>query len=206
MKAERWKQVKGLLEEALEAKEEERASLLAERCADDPELRNEVEALLEADEKATELLEPETLARPGVLSRGEVIGPYKIVRLLGEGGMGEVYEAEQAKPIRRKVALKFIKLGMDTRQVVARFDTERQALALMSHPSIARVFDVGTTERGRPYFVMEYVAGVPVSQYCDANHPGPRSACVCSSRSARESTTLTRRGSSTGTSSLRTCW
>jgi non-specific serine/threonine protein kinase/serine/threonine-protein kinase len=95
------------------------------------------------------------------------IGPYRILDKLGEGGMGEVYRAEQEEPIRRKVALKLIKAGMDTKQVVARFESERQALALMSHPNIAKVFEAGATEQGRPYFVMEYVQGVPITEYCD---------------------------------------
>jgi len=99
----------------------------------------------------------------------EVIGNYQIIQKLGEGGMGEVYEAEQTEPIRRRVALKIIKAGMDTKQVVARFESERQALALMSHPSIAKVFDAGETERGRPYFVMECVKGVPITEYCDTH-------------------------------------
>jgi WD40 repeat protein len=99
----------------------------------------------------------------------DAIGPYRIVSLLGEGGMGVVYLAEQTEPIRRRVALKVIKLGMDTRQVVARFEAERHALALMDHPNIARVIDAGTTADGRPYFVMEYVAGVPITEYCDAH-------------------------------------
>jgi non-specific serine/threonine protein kinase/serine/threonine-protein kinase len=95
------------------------------------------------------------------------IGPYRLRRKLGEGGMGEVWEAEQQEPVRRKVALKLIKWGMDTRRVVARFEAERQALALMNHPNIARVFDAGATEQGRPYFAMELVQGVPITDYCD---------------------------------------
>jgi len=95
------------------------------------------------------------------------IGPYRILEKLGEGGMGEVYRAEQREPIRRHVALKLIKAGMDTKQVVARFEAERQALALMSHPNIAQVYEAGTTEQGRPFFVMEFVPGVPITQYCD---------------------------------------
>jgi serine/threonine protein kinase/tetratricopeptide (TPR) repeat protein len=94
-------------------------------------------------------------------------GPYRILHLIGEGGMGSVYLAEQTQPIRRQVALKVIKLGMDTRQVAARFETERQALAMMDHPNIARVFDAGTSDRGRPYFAMEYVVGEPITRYCD---------------------------------------
>jgi len=100
---------------------------------------------------------------------GQQFGPYKTVRLLGEGGMGVVYLAEQQKPIRRQVALKVIKLGMDTREVIARFESERQALALMDHPNIARVFDAGASEDGRPYFAMEYVPGIPITEYCDQN-------------------------------------
>jgi serine/threonine protein kinase/tetratricopeptide (TPR) repeat protein len=99
----------------------------------------------------------------------EIIGNYRILQKLGVGGMGEVYEAEQTKPIKRRVALKIIKWGMDTKQVVARFESERQALALMNHPNIARVFDAGATEQGRPYFAMEYVKGIPINDYCDMN-------------------------------------
>jgi non-specific serine/threonine protein kinase/serine/threonine-protein kinase len=97
----------------------------------------------------------------------ERIGPYRILQKVGEGGMGEVYEAEQEKPVRRKVALKLIKWGMDTKQVVGRFESERQALALMDHPAIAKVLDAGATEQGRPYFAMEYVKGEPITKYCD---------------------------------------
>jgi serine/threonine protein kinase/tetratricopeptide (TPR) repeat protein len=118
----------------------------------------------------------DTLALPGKAipdavpepDTGRRIGPYRLVHVIGEGGMGEVWLAEQLEP-RRKVALKLIKAGMDTKQVVARFDSERQALALMDHPAIAKVFDGGSTTEGRPYFVMEYVAGVPITEYCDAN-------------------------------------
>ena len=94
---------------------------------------------------------------------------YQILRPLGEGGMGTVYLAEQREPIRRCVALKVVKLGMDTSQVLARFANERQALAMMAHPNIARIFDAGATSKGRPYFVMEYIEGVPITQYCDRN-------------------------------------
>ncbi len=98
---------------------------------------------------------------------GRDVGPYRILELVGEGGMGSVYLAEQRQPIRRRVALKLIKLGMDTKDVIARFESERQALALMDHPNIAKVFDAGATELGRPYFVMEYVPGIPITDYCD---------------------------------------
>jgi serine/threonine protein kinase len=98
---------------------------------------------------------------------GERIGPYKLLQQIGEGGCGVVYMAEQERPIRRRVALKVIKLGMDTRQVIARFEAERQALALMDHPNIAKVLDAGATESGRPFFVMELVAGEKLTDYCD---------------------------------------
>ncbi|MBC7771954.1 MAG: serine/threonine protein kinase, partial [Pyrinomonadaceae bacterium] len=98
--------------------------------------------------------------------RSDRIGNYKILERIGEGGFGIVYMAEQERPVRRRVALKIIKLGMDTRQVVARFEAERQALALMDHPNIAKVFDAGATETGRPYFVMELVRGLPITEYC----------------------------------------
>src|SRR5262249_11435802 len=100
------------------------------------------------------------------------IGRYKVLEQIGEGGFGIVFMAEQQHPVRRKVALKIIKLGMDTRQVIARFEAERQALALMDHPNIAQVFDGGATDSGRPYFVMELVRGVPLTTYCDENHLG----------------------------------
>src|SRR5205823_5857494 len=100
---------------------------------------------------------------------GQTIGPYKLLQMIGEGGFATVYMAEQAHPVRRRVALKIIKLGMDTRQVIARFEAERQALAMMEHPNIARVLDAGATEAGRPYFVMELVRGVPVTTFCDEN-------------------------------------
>jgi non-specific serine/threonine protein kinase/serine/threonine-protein kinase len=100
------------------------------------------------------------------------IGPYRLLQLLGEGGMGEVWLAEQVTPIRRTVALKLIKAGMDTKAVVARFESERQALALMDHPNIAHVYDAGTTPEGRPYFVMEYVPGLPITDYCDRHTSG----------------------------------
>ncbi|MGO9467838.1 MAG: tetratricopeptide repeat protein [Isosphaeraceae bacterium] len=112
--------------------------------------------------------------RPFTERTGTLIGPYKLREQIGEGGMGVVYLAEQEKPVRRRVALKIIKPGMDTEQVVARFEAERQALALMDHPSIARVFDAGATDTGRPYFVMELVKGVPITEYCDTVHLTPK--------------------------------
>jgi len=101
---------------------------------------------------------------------GEQIGPYKLLQKLGEGGCGVVYMVEQQVPVRRRVALKVIKLGMDTKSVIARFEAERQALALMDHPNIAKVLDAGATEKGRPYFVMELVKGIRITDYCDQNN------------------------------------
>src|SRR5580700_8080011 len=108
-----------------------------------------------------------TLGQSEVPRSFTVIGPYRLTQMLGAGGMGEVWRAEQTEPIHRVVALKLIKAGMDTRAVVARFDSERQALALMEHPNIAKVFEAGATPEGRPYFVMEYVPGLPITDYCD---------------------------------------
>ncbi len=104
---------------------------------------------------------------PNEAIAGTVIGVYHLMQPIGRGGMGEVWLAEQKQPVRRRVALKLIKAGMDTREVVARFESERQALALMDHPAIAKVFDAGSTPQGRPYFVMEYVTGMPITKYCD---------------------------------------
>jgi eukaryotic-like serine/threonine-protein kinase len=172
-----WERIKGLFHQALEQPSAQRGSFLKHACSGDAELCAEVEALLAAHEEAR-LLEPESApgADAGALgeSAGTVIGPYKLLQRIGEGGFGVVYMAEQIEPVRRIVALKIIKLGMDTRQVIARFEAERQALALMDHPNIARVLDAGATATGRPYFVMELVRGVPITEYCDANKLGTR--------------------------------
>ncbi len=144
------------------------------------ELRGQVESLLEANDQSTGFLERlgPALAAIAVEPPGEIpgalIGPYKLLQQIGEGGMGTVYMAEQTHPVQRKVALKVIKPGMDSRQVIARFEAERQALAMMDHVNIARVLDAGTTESGLPYFVMELVHGVPITKYCDDNHLTPR--------------------------------
>jgi serine/threonine protein kinase/tetratricopeptide (TPR) repeat protein len=152
----------------------DRARYIAAACGADAGLRREVESLLKALEGAGSFLESPaatftvTGARaPIAEGAGTVIGPYKLLEPIGEGGFGVVFMAEQAKPVRRKVALKIIKPGMDTKQVIARFEAERQALALMDHPNIAKVHDAGATESGRPYFVMELVRGIPITEYCD---------------------------------------
>jgi serine/threonine protein kinase len=163
----------------------ERRLFLDQECGDDAALRAQVESLLAASAKVGSFLNrPAVQAPPGrqgtvayepIAERpGTVVGPYKLMEQIGEGGFGLVFVAEQQHPVRRKVALKVIKPGMDSRQVVARFEAERQALALMDHQNIAKVYDAGTTESGRPYFVMELVHGVPITEYCDANKLTPR--------------------------------
>jgi serine/threonine protein kinase/tetratricopeptide (TPR) repeat protein len=152
----------------------ERAAFLDGACGDDPLLRASVETLLKAHDRAGSFLDmpvvdPDATVEspPATEGPGTRIGNYKLLQLIGEGGFGAVYMAEQEEPVRRKVALKIIKLGMDTKQVIARFEAERQALALMDHPNIARVLDAGATETGRPYFVMELVKGITITEYCD---------------------------------------
>ena len=182
----------------------ERAAYLDEACRGDAGLRAQVETLLNDHERIGRFLGtatgsipsaghgPEDLrdgditraetpdtcgpagSGPGAEGPGATIGPYKLLQPLGEGGMGTVYMAQQAEPVRRKVALKVIKPGMDSRQVIARFEAERQALAMMDHVNIARVLDAGATESGLPYFVMELVHGVPITKYCDDNRLTPR--------------------------------
>jgi serine/threonine protein kinase/WD40 repeat protein len=151
----------------------ERAAYLDEACGGDPGLRAEVEALLAHLGRAGAFMNRPALAaetadyEPIAERPGTVVGPYKLMEQIGEGGMGLVFVAEQQQPLRRKVALKIIKPGMDSRDVIARFEAERQALALMDHPNIARVLDGGATASGRPYFVMELVKGIPITEYCD---------------------------------------
>lgn len=145
----------------------DRKSFLDMACGDDAELRDKLEKLLAADAEASRFLTAPPELELEVETSGQRIGRYKLLQEIGSGGMGAVWMAEQLEPIKRRVALKIIKLGMDTKQVIARFEAERQALALMDHPHIAKVFDAGTTERGRPYFVMELVRGIPILEYCD---------------------------------------
>jgi serine/threonine protein kinase len=169
---------RAIFEAALERTDpEQRAAYLNQACAGNPTLREHIEGLLRAHEMLDSFLVPargDTLAQSVMERPGLVIGPYKLLQQLGEGGMGTVFMAEQTQPVQRHVALKIIKAGMDSRQVIARFEAERQALALMDHPNIARVLDAGTTSGGRPYFVMELVKGVPITHYCDERRLTPR--------------------------------
>jgi len=161
------KRERQIVEAALELPTERRTAYIDEACGDDADFAERVRELIAAHEHAEP---PETrTAAPQQSSPGDLkqIGPYRLLEKLGEGGMGEVWLADQHEPIRRKVALKIIKPGMDSKQVVARFEAERQALAMMDHPSIAKVYDAGATPAGRPYFVMEHVKGVPITEHCD---------------------------------------
>ncbi len=177
------KQLHAAFLEAVAAAPAERAGILDRVCAGDAELRRRVELLVRAHDDSGDL--PPTASKaggtwayepraadatpPAQLQTGSVVaGRYKLLEEIGEGGMGAVWVAEQTEPVRRKVALKLIKAGMDSKSVLARFEAERQALAVMDHPNIAKVLDGGLTETGRPFFVMEYVKGVPITEYCDA--------------------------------------
>jgi eukaryotic-like serine/threonine-protein kinase len=159
----------------------ERAAYLDGACGSDASLRALVEGLLRSHEQAGSFLEqslfeatPTTATPPGPEKTGAVIGRYKLLQQIGEGGMGTVFMAEQTHPVQRKVAIKVIKPGMDSGQFIARFEAERQALSMMNHVNIARVLDAGATESGLPYFVMELVHGVPITRYCDENHLTPQ--------------------------------
>jgi non-specific serine/threonine protein kinase/serine/threonine-protein kinase len=191
--AERWKQISELLDAVLDLPAGDRRAYVERACGDDSGLRTEVEALLAADRDAGSFLEAAGGPQAGTLSlessasatgAGDawpdrdanlVAGGWKLLRPLGEGGMGVVYLAERAGGgLRQTAALKLIRRGMDSGQVIARFEAERQALALMSHPAIAAVYDAGTTDDGRPFFAMEYVEGVPITRFCDAERLGTR--------------------------------
>ena len=171
MDSELYRRAKDLFLAACERSLQDRSAFLDQACGGDTELRSEVESLLEYHNSGdTTSWQPDDTNGPvtgPVMPKN--VGSYRIIQLVGEGGMGEVYEAEQEEPVRRRVALKLIKWGMNTREVVARFESERQALALMDHPNIARVYEAGATEEGRPYFAMEFVRGVPITDYCDSH-------------------------------------
>jgi serine/threonine protein kinase/tetratricopeptide (TPR) repeat protein len=165
-----------LFNKAVALRGEDRVAFLDEACAGDSALRAAVEGLLRADEEASGYLEPhglgleqtEQTASPSEHAGQVVAGRYKLLEQIGEGGMGAVWVAEQREPVKRQVALKLVKPGMDSKAVLARFEAERQALALMEHSNIAKVLDGGVTQQGRPFFVMELVKGMPLTEYCDA--------------------------------------
>jgi serine/threonine protein kinase/tetratricopeptide (TPR) repeat protein len=173
--------VRSIFLEAVEHHVPDQWSVFLDReCSDEPDLRQRVEVLLRAHEQANSMLDVAavppvaTIDQPTTETAGTIIGPYKLIEPIGEGGMGTVWRAQQTEPVKRLVALKLIKAGMDSKQVIARFEAERQALALMDHPNIARVLDAGTTGAGRPYFVMDLVKGVPITKYCDEHRLTPR--------------------------------
>ncbi|MEM7260933.1 MAG: protein kinase, partial [Planctomycetota bacterium] len=190
MSRSHWNDLESWFQKALARPESERSSFLEAHCKD-PALRGQVEELLRSDADAAPFLatptrpesapaafpmpsDPNSTTDSSVSSSAPTsvptwIGPYRILDHISEGGMGSVYLAEQREPVRRRVALKVIKHGMDTREVLRRFEVERQALALMNHPNIARVFDAGSTDAGRPYFTMEHCPGLPIAEYCDRN-------------------------------------
>jgi serine/threonine protein kinase len=172
--SERERRLEELHSGALKLETGERDQFLRQGCGGDAELRHAVESLLGYEQKLDGFLEGPALdtgtpdpALDDESQVGQTLGPYHLLQPIGSGGMGEVWLAEQRQPVRRRVAIKLIKAGMDTREVVARFESERQALALMEHPNIAKVFEAGATPQGRPYFVMEYVTGLPITEYCD---------------------------------------
>jgi len=163
--------------EALRLPPEARQDYLDRTCAGDENLHRKVQALLRANDRAGRFLEKlpsafagERVQQIGAIEKpGDRIGRYQLLKQIGEGGWGVVFLAEQKEPVRRQVALKVIKPGMDTKSVIARFGAERQALALMDHPQIAHVLDAGATQTGRPFFVMELVRGMKITDYCDQN-------------------------------------
>ncbi|MFO0861232.1 MAG: protein kinase [Phycisphaerales bacterium] len=175
------KRVNELFELAIVLPPDERELFLLARCPDDPAVLHEVRSLLGALHRAGEFLENPTAAAVSypphagpAAAVGTMLGNFKLLEQIGEGGFGTVYLAQQSHPIRRRVAIKILKPGMDSRQVIARFEAERQALAMMDHPNIAKVLDAGTTPDGRPYFVMELVRGSPITTYCDQGQLSPR--------------------------------
>lgn len=180
MTPERWQQIRDVFEEAQELDPAERSAFLNRACLSDPSLRQEVEVLLASDDDAGSsflqaapaldglIANLEEVLSGGGLQEGQLFADrFQLVRKLGEGGMGQVWLAEQTSPVRRQVALKLIKAGMYDEALVQRFQSERQSLAIMDHPAIAKVFDAGATPQGQPYFVMEYVPGLPITEYCD---------------------------------------
>jgi non-specific serine/threonine protein kinase/serine/threonine-protein kinase len=162
-----WDSVKDLFGAALEVKREQRGAFLRDACGSNESLRVEIESLLAAYEDSSQLSQSPWPAAAVDTTAPQFIGPYHLLEKLGEGGMGQVWLAEQSAPVRRRVALKLIRGGIYDAGLLQRFQAERQSLAIMDHPAIAKVFDAGTTDAGQPYFVMEYVAGLPITEYCD---------------------------------------
>src|SRR5580658_8936883 len=193
---------------ALDVPDEEQEAFVRQRCAGDEVLFRKVQALLKTHRSADDFLDrPLTRGRleqsvGAIIGEkvGDRIGRYKLLQQIGEGGWGVVFMAEQEEPVRRRVALKVVKPGMDTKNVIARFEAERQALALMDHPNIARVLDAGATENGRPYFVMELVRGAKITEYCDQSRM-PLTGWSCSFKFAPRCSTRIRKGSFTAISS-----
>lgn len=185
MEPKRWLLLRDLFDRARELAPEARRDFMDREIASDPELRAQLGAVLEADGAASGFLDangrsgsagqplPADLPEP----EGATVGPYRLIKVLGEGGFGVVYIAEQSHPIQRQVAVKILKRGVDSKQAVARFRAEIQALALMKHPNIAQIFDAGETPNGRPYLVMEYVPGTPITQFCDRERLSVRERC-----------------------------
>src|SRR6056297_381956 len=166
---ERWNEIETLFESALDRPRAERITWLYGAC-DDPQLRAEVERLLKAHERADGILDaPASLAPDSPDVRGQRIGPYRLLREIGRGGMSVVYLAEREAPYRQRVAVKLLRPGLVTSDLVRRFLAERQILATLDHPNIARLLDGGVTDDGRPYFVMELVEGQPITDYCDGH-------------------------------------
>jgi non-specific serine/threonine protein kinase/serine/threonine-protein kinase len=162
-----WGKIKELFGAALERDPSERSAFLHAACGTNISLREEVESLIRAHDSSSDLLQRPLLPQPSENSAGRFIGPYQLLNKIGEGGMGQVWLAQQSAPLQRRVALKLIRWGMYDDTLLHRFKAERQSLAVMDHPSIAKVFDAGSTPEGQPYFVMEYVDGVPITEYCD---------------------------------------
>ena len=166
---EQWPRIKQIVAEALEREPPDRGAYLDEACVENRTLLLEVESLLAAFDESDGLFNAaEPSPRPGN------VGPYRLIRELGVGGMGQVWLAEQTEPVRRLIALKLIRAGIYDAALLYRFQAERQSLAMMDHPAIAKVFDAGTTPSGQPYFAMEYVAGLPITDYCDQKRLGIR--------------------------------
>src|SRR5262245_50617482 len=167
MDAEQWNKAKDIFAAALAVDPSSREAFVRNACGPDETLRVELESLLSAYETSGGLSRPVWFDAHGVVVEGKTIGPYRLIRKLGEGGMGQVWLAEQSAPVRRVVALKLVRVGIYDDAVLRRFQAERQSLAMMEHPAIAKVFDAGATADGQPYFVMEYVQGSPITEYCN---------------------------------------